>query len=178
MTDDDDRRKWAFLSNAPKNDARHPTIARLARDLWDASSATVPTVHGSKSIDEITRRFLYLAHAVARDWIVQKTDTVRVGHEDIAGFTRPPTHDDAVDAVVRGVDDCDAKARVFVALCLAAGVPAEMVPHWDGEYLRHVSARAGLKGAWFPVELTLSRARLGEQGTSVPKEQNGRWLTS
>jgi transglutaminase-like putative cysteine protease len=179
VSSDDDRAKWAFLYAAPRKDARHPLILQLSRNLWASAAATVPAVNGSQSIDEITRRFLHLVHAVARDWIEQKIDSLRVGHEDIAGFTRPPKPDDAVDAVIRGVDDCDAKARVFVALCLAGGIAAEMVPHWDGDYLRHVSAKAGLRGKWVSVELTLARAKLGDDGPHVPKEvETGRWATT
>lgn len=153
--------KWNFLSHAPANDARHHKIAEIAKHLWRAAS-------GNQT------RFATLAQCVARDWIKQVTDSVRIGREDIAGLTREPTPDDAVDALRRGVDDCDAKARLFVALCLAVGVPAEVVGWWskgDVPDLVHVSARCYLAHSWVPVELTLSRARLGELGTNVPFEK-------
>lgn len=161
--------KWRFLSDAPKGDARNPQIAELAKHLWRAA-------YGNPS------RFASLAQTVARDWIKQVTDTVRVGQEDIAGLTRTPTPDDAVDALRRGIDDCDAKARLFVALCLAVGVPAEVVGWWsksDVPDLVHVSAKVHLSGRWRPVELTLSRARLDELGTSVPFEKGTKtWKVS
>jgi transglutaminase-like putative cysteine protease len=163
------KEKWAFLSDAPANDARHPQIKALAGHLRAAAGGN-------------PARFATLAHTVARDWIRQVIDTKRVGQEDIAGLTRKPTRDDAVDALRRGVDDCDAKARLFVALCLAAGVPARMVAWWNRDTepdLVHVSAEVLLKGKWEQVELTLSRARLGELGTNVPGEKkDGKWKVS
>lgn len=170
MTDED---KWNFLKHAPELDASHPQIEKLARELMTAA-------------DGDTKRFLLLAHTVARDFIRQTSDVNRTGGEDIAGLTRPPTPDDPVDALRRGEDDCDAKARLFVALCLAAHIQARMVPRWSpapvsettpkGRTLTHVSAEARLGDHFLPVELTLSRARLGEQGENVPKEiATGHW---
>jgi transglutaminase-like putative cysteine protease len=169
MSQDDDREKWKFLRAAPIRDARNPLIQSIARSLWAATLASTEDV----SLHQ--RRFVQLAHTVARDWITQVIDTARVGEEDIAGFTRAPTFDDAVDALRRGVDDCDAKARLFVALCLVVGVQARMEPVWKGDRLEHVWSQAFIDGAWMPVELTLARARLGEVGGDVPKEGNGKW---
>jgi transglutaminase-like putative cysteine protease len=163
------KEKWAFLHDAPAHDARHHSIKTLAGHLR-AAAGNVPA------------RFATLAQSVARDWIKQVIDTERVGREDIAGLTRKPTPDDAVDALRRGRDDCDAKARLFVALCLAAGVPARMVGWWNHDTvpdLVHVSAEVQLHGKWEPVELTLARARLGELGTNVPGEKkDGKWKVS
>ncbi len=153
--------KWAFLKDAPAHDAQHQQIRELSGHLMAAASGN-------------PWRFVTLAQSVARDWIKQVTDTVRIGREDIAGLTRVPTPNDAVDALRRGVDDCDAKARLFVALCLAAGVPAEIQPWWSKSQprdLMHVSAKVFLGHKWRPIELTLSRARLDELGTDVPFEK-------
>lgn len=161
--------KWAFLRDAPANDARNPTLRMIAGHLFKAALGN-------------PWRFATLAQSVGRDWIKQVTDTERVGREDIAGLTRIPKPDDAIDALRRGKDDCDAKARLFVALCLAAGVPARMVAWWnkaDEPDLTHVSAEVFLGRKWRPVELTLSRARLDEQGTNVPGEKkDGKWKVS
>jgi transglutaminase-like putative cysteine protease len=169
-----DHEKWMFLRDIPQTDKWHRRIRDLAGHLYRASEGN-------------PRRFALLAHAVARDWIHQETDTKRVGHEDIAGLTRNPTADDAVDALDRGVDDCDAKARLFVAICLAGGLNAHLVPYWlsdgkqshaetgrAGEQLFHVAAACFVDGQWLPVELTLSRARLGEPGEKVPVEPGSR----
>lgn len=178
-----DLEKWHFLRSVPSMDQHHPKIKRLAADLWDAADAHA-------------RRFALLAHTVARDWIHQQSDTVRTGGEDIAGLTRHPSPDDAVDALDRGTDDCDAKARLFVALCLAVGLPARMVDYWrtssgtmfkqpgtesdprlPGARLFHVAAEVHLGNDWLPVELTLARARLGEPGELVPVEPGSKkWL--
>ena len=162
--------KWNFLRDAPANDARNPVLRRLAHHLKEAAFGN-------------PWRFATLAQSVARDWIQQVTDTVRIGREDIAGLTRVPKPDDAIDALKRGKDDCDAKARLFVALCIAAGVPARMVGWWskgtDVRDLVHVSAEVFLGEKWRPVELTLSRARLDELGTNVPGEKaDGKWKLS
>lgn len=158
--------KWAFLRDAPSGDAHNPMLRRLAGHLWAASF-------------DNPWKFATLAQTVARDWIKQVTDTVRIGREDIAGLTRMPQPDDAVDALVRGVDDCDAKARLFVALCRAVGLAANVVPWWtktEPPDLAHVSAEVLLGSKWRPVELTLSRARLDELGTDVPFEKkDGKW---
>lgn len=161
--------KWRFLRDAPQADARHPEIKRTADLLWQAAEGDL-------------RRFVLLAQTVARDWVRYQTDTDRVGREDIAGLTRSPTPDDAVDALRRGVDDCDAKARLFCALCIARAVPAQMVPKWTKDAprdLTHVFAQVHIRGRWCWVETILARARLGELGDNVPFEKGTEsWLYS
>lgn len=170
-----DLEKWRYLDAAPARDATHPIIKRLASMLMEAARLSRPPTAAV-----LITRFADLAFAVARDWIRYETDTDRIGGEDIAGFTRPETADDAVDALYRGVDDCDAKARLFVALCHAAGVQARTVPHWQGDRLAHVSAAFSSDGAnWIPIELTLKRARLGDNAGNIPKEvETGTWQTT
>jgi transglutaminase-like putative cysteine protease len=167
--------KWSFLEHAPAGDARHPIIRQIAVSFWTAVQCSAP-----QSITIARRRFADLAFTVARDWVRFETDTDRLGHEDIAGFTRDARADDAVDALRRGVDDCDAKARLFVALCIAGGVQAHMVPHWQAGQLAHVSAAFSEDGAtWVPVELTLSRARAGDTARTIPREtETGKWQTT
>jgi transglutaminase-like putative cysteine protease len=169
-----DEQKWQFLQEVPARDAQHPEIIRLAKSLRFASYTS-------------EARLASLCMCVARDWIKQTSDVTRTGGEDIAGLTREPGENDAVEALDRGKDDCDAKARLFVALCLAGGLRARMVPRWNqvavsettpnGRTLTHVSAEVVIAGQWRPVELTLARARLGEVGEQVPKEiKTGKWL--
>lgn len=157
-------KKWEFLRKAPDADARNPDLRNRAKGLKAAARSPL--------------QFVVLCHALARDGIRYVTDTERSGGEDIAGLTRRPTETDAVDALDRGADDCDAKARVFCALCLAGGLAARMVPYWKGVFLKHVSAEVRLNGRWLPVELTLARARLGEVADEVPREKDGRWKTT
>ncbi len=171
-----DEQKWEYLRGIPMLDAEHQEIRTLAQQLRAASNMQ-------------PRRLAQLIMTVARDWIRQTNDVALRGGEDIAGLTRLPSGDDAIDALKRGEDDCDAKARLFVALCIASGLLARMVSRWKvypatertprGRTLTHVSAEVFLDGKWEPVELTLSRARLGEMGENVPKEtKDNKWKLS
>ena len=162
----DDLQKWQFLAQAPYRDALHPRVKTIAHALKVAA--------GGRALC-----FVRLAHALVRDCISYVRDTQRTGAEDIAGYTREPGEDDAIEALERGRDDCDAKARLFVALCLAEDVPARVRPRWRDGTLQHVSAEAFVDNRWLPVETTLARARVGEVPEDVPKESNtGRWRRS
>jgi len=156
--------KWRFLAAAPHLDCRDAKIQKLAARLLECAQR-----------DPV--RFANLAQCVARDNVRFVRDTARIGEEDIAGYTRVPGRLDAVEALVRGWDDCDAKARLFVALCLAVGIPARMekIVNRAGA-LQHVYGLVELDGAWLPVELTLRRARVGDDPYTVPKEVDGQWL--
>jgi transglutaminase-like putative cysteine protease len=159
-----EQKKWAFLQAVPSRDAQNPRLVRVAQCLWEATSLCPRRVYA----------FGCLALAIARDAIRFESDVKRTGAEDIAGLTRTPAESDAIDALERGSDDCDAKARLFVALCLAMGVQGRMAPIWKrdekGPYLAHVFGEALIEGRWMYAETTLSRARLGDYPTSVPKE--------
>lgn len=157
----DDRKKWEFLARAPERDARDPELVRIARFLWFAALGK-------------PWPFAHLCAALARDGIRYERDVARTGGEDIAGFTRG--YRSPLEALRRGVDDCDAKARLFVALCRACRLRARMVPLWRGDELQHVSAEVFLDGEWQPVELTLARARVGDAPRDVPTEKDGTWL--
>lgn len=149
--------KWRFLQAAPREDAGHPFIRDLAGWFSRAGFGRPEVVAN-------------LAHALVRDGISMLHDTARVGGEDVAGFTRPSTTDDAIDALRRGVDDCDAKARLFVAICLAAGLGARMRPLWQGTRLAHVWAEVNLGNRWYPVETTVSHARIGDHPLTLLKQ--------
>jgi transglutaminase-like putative cysteine protease len=165
----DDEEKWIFLRDAPQIDAQEPAVKRVAWLLFDVARGNV-------------ERFCKLAMAFCRDVIRYESDTVRTGGEDIQ------PKGELSDILDRGTDDCDGKARLFVALCLAVGIDARMVDHWhadasvpNGRDLYHVSAEVRIPGraAAMPVELTLYRARLGDNPSdfplSVPKETAGHW---
>ncbi len=161
--DIDSKHKWALLQEMPAIDSKNADLQRMSKIIWELA--------GGKAI-----RFLKLALAVARDGITFESDIKQFGHEDIAGVTRHPNPDDALDAYYRGHDDCDAKARLFVALCLAAGFDARLWPLWKGDELSHVAGEVYYGGQWIHAETILSRARLGEMHTDVPKEPTtGKW---
>ena len=165
-----EQQKWEFLRTVPRRDAMTREILGLAVILRQLVSST-------RWPDWC---FVKMAMALARDCIQYQLDSDRVGREQIDGFTDPQGPADL--PLTRGYDDCDAKARLFVALCLAGGITAEMVPRWKGERLAHVYARAFVTGPsdsvarWYFAETILSRARLGDIAEAVPKElETGKW---
>lgn len=164
--DIDSQHKWRLLSEMPAIDSKNPRLRRMAALIWELA-------------EKRPIRFLKLALAVARDGISYESDIKQFGHEDIAGVTRHPEPNDATDAYDRGFDDCDAKARLFVALCLARGFEARLWPLWKDGELSHVAGEVLFDGQWVHAETILARARLGEMHTDVPKEPTtGKWRMS
>jgi transglutaminase-like putative cysteine protease len=160
-----DHDKWQLLQEVCISDSKNPKIIKMAKMIWGLSMSD-------------PMRFFRLALAVARDGIKFESDVKQFGGEDIAGITRPPEPNDAIEAYSRGHDDCDSKARLFVALCLAAGFTARLWPLWRHGRLQHVAAEVQFQGRWIHAETIVARARLGEMHTQVPKEPNGKWLMS
>ena len=160
-----DAEKWPLLQEVCILDAKNPKLIRMSELLWELSQ-------------EKPLRFFKLALATARDGVTYESDIKQFGHEDIAGVTRAPQPDDAIDAYTRGSDDCDAKARLFVALCLAGGFEARLWPLWKHGVLQHVAGEVLYGGRWIHAETILARALLGEMHTDVPKETNGKWRMS
>lgn len=162
----DDQHKWKLLQEVVISDSKEPDLREMSDIIWKLS--------GKNPL-----RFFKLALAVARDGISYESDIKQFGHEDIAGVTRYPEPDDALDAYQRGHDDCDAKARLFVALCLAQGFEARLWPLWKQGVLSHVAGEVLYNGKWIHAETILARARLGEMHTDVPKEPTtGKWKMS
>lgn len=158
--------KWRALRAAPKGDVE----SAQCRELAEALGLAVSTLPEHRRL----RAYVLLALACARDCVRYETDIERTGAEHLGS---PFEVDGDEGAWSRGRDDCDAKARMFVALCLRAGIPAVMMALWEGDRLAHVYARVQLDGEWLPVELTLARAQLGESPQAVPREPaTGQWL--
>ena len=151
--------KWAFLNDSLDADANDETIRRIARALVELAGGRPLWI-------------AKLAMAVARDGVEYLTDHDRAGGQ---------AFDPAADTWSRGIDACHGKARLFVALCRAAGLPARLEPVWAksddpaAPALVHVFGAVNLSGAWIPAEVTASRARLGEKLANIPKEANGKW---
>jgi transglutaminase-like putative cysteine protease len=183
-----DWEKWLFLKSAPARDAESEEVQAAAQSLWAVASLSVNPRWA----------FIELAQAVARDLIRYVLDSDRVGREQIDGFTDP--YGSPLAPLEHGADDCDAKARLFVALCLARRIRAEMVPGPGesevraGARLKHVSARVWTsvpvwdpktktitesREQWLEVETILARAKVGEKAEKVPAERDtGNWLFS
>lgn len=173
----EEQRKWEFLRDVPLRDATstetfgNEALRQIAGHLSAVASLS-PWPQWC---------FSNLALALARDCITYQVDSDRVGREQIDGYTDP--YISPLEPFTRGVDDCDAKARIFVALCLAVQLHAEMVPRKKGTKLAHVYARVFCQGPdekaprWYLAETILRRARLGDIAESVPKElETGKWL--
>lgn len=89
------------------------------------------------------------------------------------------TFDASALILERGYDDCDGKARLFVALCDCAGVEAQTRPIFDQEQgFYHVQAQCRLPGSdelpfsdhgWLVVELTSFDLPLGAGAESRSK---------
>lgn len=185
----DYREKWAFLQRAPIADALTSEVRSIAASVClIAARAACPTWAKAQ-----------LCQCIARDMVAYMPDKARVGREQIDGFTDPLGL--ATAALIRGVDDCDAKGRLCVALCLACGLRAEMQPLpteteiAHGAELTHVYGRVWLperhtepasaahpegrayenadKWAWYPVETILARASIGSLPMATPKETSG-----
>ena len=160
-----DQHKLQLLQEACIADSKNPRIVKMATMIWGLAMSN-------------PIRYFKLVLAVCRDGIVYESDIKQFGHEDIASVTRPPEPGDALEAYTRGSDDCDAKARLFVALCLAAGFKARLWPLWKHGQLKHVAAEVEFQNRVYHAETILSRARLGEMHTQVPKESDGKWRMS
>ena len=71
-------------------------------------------------------------------------------------------------ALVRGFGDCDCKARLFVALCLALGIEADLDPVFQGSEFPHVRAKVRLFGVWLRCDPCIINSDVGMIGTSRP----------
>lgn len=183
-----DWEKLQFLQSVPHKDAGQPEVQALAANLWAVACAS-----------KFPRwAYVELAQCVARDLVRYVTDRERVGREQVDGWTDP--YISPLEPLMRGLDDCDAKARLFVALCLARQISAKVMPRPTemkvkaGAALTHVWAvvYVGLpvydaetktltQGAtqWVPIETILARAKVNEQAEQIPKERDtGSWLFS
>jgi len=173
----DEQAKWEYLRAVPLRDATstenagNDALRSIAGSLgYTASFSPWPAW-----------AYANLALALARDCMRYQTDNDRLGREQIDGWP-PDPYISPIEPYTRGVDDCDAKARLFVALCLAGALKAEMVPRVKGRKLAHVYGRVFLLGPgetvprWYYAETILRRARLGDIAEAVPKEiETGKW---
>ena len=145
--------KARYMADAAKHDAEDPAIMAWAKHLAACCA----------------RRGLLLPPAILhfcqrdiryeRDphWVDE--DGTRHGIELL---------DSSAVGLNRAYGDCDVKARMFVALCLAAGVPAEIEPVFQGENgFPHVRARVlsstGETGGsrWETADPTIVNSEIG-----------------
>jgi hypothetical protein len=174
----DEQRKWEFLRDVPIRDAT--SVENPGNEQLRQIVAALASVANFSRWPQWC--FANLALCLARDCITYQLDSDRVGREQIDGWP-PDPYISPLEPFTRGVDDCDAKARIFVALCLARNMHAEMVPRWRQGKLTHVYGRVFVQGPgekaprWYYAETILRRARLGDIAEVVPKEiETGKWL--
>ena len=150
-----DKARW--LDTAASLDSTSPRVAMLARRIVGAA-------HGIASLRAL--------HRWVRDAIAYVPDRVEgMRREELA---------DAETILVRGFDDCDGKARLFVALVRALGDPflqARIVPIFTRHPFDFVhvqaEARAGMRwtswpderAPWQLAELTIAGVELGDDPT-------------
>ena len=63
--------------------------------------------------------------------------------------------------LLRGYGDCDAKARVFVALCRASGIPAREHSVRPAQDFPHILAEVCVNGQWRRVDPTILNSSIG-----------------
>lgn len=108
---------------------------------------------------------------------------------DSIRYQRDPNREeqfaDAATVLARGYDDCDGKARLFVALCRAGGLEARIRPVFDGHRdFVHVQAEARWPGSerhpkqqgggWLLCELIERWANIGDDPDAIPRDGGGR----
>jgi hypothetical protein len=116
--------KARYMADAARHDAADPAI-----QWWVQAFRALPRPEREGAILRFCQRCLRYERDPA--WF-----DARGGRHGIELL------DSSAVGLSRGYGDCDLKARVFVALCLAAGVPAEIEPVFRGENgFPHVRAR-------------------------------------
>lgn len=173
FADEGEKARW--LDAAASLDARHPAVAAKAHGI----------VRYWRGYFDAARRLFEFCH--------------RLRYRTDAGDGQPGVEEfaDAATVLARGYDDCDGKARCFVALVRAldvGGLEARIVPVFKGQRFRHVQAEVRWPGSeheraagtvrhadaagWIPCELILARAHFGDLPEDVPREPDGRWRTT
>ncbi|TKC93713.1 transglutaminase-like domain-containing protein [Polyangium fumosum] len=79
-------------------------------------------------------------------------------------YVRDPRREvleDCAVTLMRGFGDCDAKARLFVALCRACGVVARERPVRPEQDFPHILAEVYVNGQWLPVDPTILNSSIG-----------------
>jgi hypothetical protein len=138
--------KARYMADAARHDANDPVI-----HWWALAFRALPRPERERAI----LRFCQRCFRYERDPAWFDKDGNRHGVELL---------DSSAVGFQRGYGDCDLKARVFVALCLAADVPAEIEPVFRGEDgFPHVRARVlDVDGSrWETADPTVVNSSIG-----------------
>ena len=153
--------KAAYMADAARHDAADPAVR-----AWARSFAALPR----PAREEAILRFVQLCIRYERDPAWFDEEGHRHGIELL---------DSSAVGLIRGYGDCDVKARLFVALCLACGVQAEIEPVFRGKYgFPRVRARVlTVRGKWETADPTIVNSTIGvlprHPLTALPHEAEG-----
>jgi hypothetical protein len=138
--------KAAYMADAARHDAEDPAVLR-----WARAFRGLPRPDREEAI----LRFVQRCIRYERDPAWFDAQGTRHGIELL---------DSSAVGLHRGYGDCDLKARVFVALCLAAGVPAAIEPVFRGETgFPHVRARVRMRDdEWETADPTIVNSTIGK----------------
>ena len=127
----DNREKARYMTDEAIKDAQHPRVKQWAQEFHKLPA-------GAARAAAILRFCQY------------SIDYVRDPGEEVL---------ESADVVLlRGYGDCDAKQRVFVALCTACGLASRALPVFRGlnaERFPHVLAEVLLDGRWYRADPTI-----------------------
>lgn len=94
---------------------------------------------------------------LASDFQVYVRDSIKYIHDPVV-----EEFSSSEEVIERGFGDCDDKARLFVCLCRTVGIPARIVPVFNGPMFVHVRAEVFLRNKWRPVELIVRDLPIGK----------------
>jgi transglutaminase-like putative cysteine protease len=149
--------KAAWLHGAAERDAADPVVRALA---WRFVAAHPDPVGRARAIQRWVR------------------DAIRYVRDPKKGGRRREQFASSRVILWRGQDDCDGKARLFVALCLAAGLTARIRPVVQGGEFVHVQGEVLLPGGWTCAELILRGVELGQGIEAAQRDAHGRAITT
>ena len=138
--------KADYMSRAAVRDASDPMV-----QSWAKQFVGLPRPEREEAI----LRMVQWGLRYERDPHWYDEDGVRHGIELL---------DSAAVGLQRGYGDCDLKARLFVALCRAAGIDARIDPVFRGiDGFPHVRARVlGVDGRWRVADPTIVNSTIGK----------------
>lgn len=160
----DGRAKAQWIDAQASLDARKPAVRELATRYAHAKGPNNP-------------------EGLARDLHAFCRDAIR--------YVRDPSFEELADSTTilqRGFDDCDGKARLFVALCRAVSLDARIRPVFKGRDFVHCQAEVRWPGSeklptqqgdgWILAELILAGCELGQDPETLPRGANGERVLS
>lgn len=135
-------------------------LVRLRNNEEKAAYLQRKAVEDTKSprVQEWAKQFSGIADEMQRARAILRFVTLAVDYVRDPGVE---VLDGAGVVCVRGYGDCDAKMRLFVALCLLCGISARAFPVFVGPRFPHVRAEVFVGGRWLPVDPIIVNSDVG-----------------